>query len=81
VFHFLEKGLVEMFDPRQKRAAGKVSTSTGLTYAGASTAGANERGSEVTALRFNEDNALEMVSFFVCLHFPPSCASLLPLLY
>jgi len=37
-----------------------VSTSTGLTYAGASTAGANERGSEVTALRFNEDNALEM---------------------
>jgi hypothetical protein len=55
------QGLVEFFDPRQKQAAGKVSTAAGLMDANAETAGAGERGSEVTALRYNDDDPLQLV--------------------
>lgn len=54
------EGLVEFFDPRQKQAAGKVSTAAGLMDANAETAGAGERGSEVTALRYNDDDPLQL---------------------
>jgi hypothetical protein len=52
---------VEFFDPRSKQAAGKVSTAAGLMASSASTAGAGERAAEVTALRYNDDDSLEMV--------------------